>query len=88
MAPGATMGPVDAARWRDYLLVLFEGKTAQRRRIVDMYRIDDLGYAGSFLLPSRSLRIGAHHDSLVVIGEENEFPTLSLFEIKPTQREP
>jgi hypothetical protein len=88
MAPGATMGPVDAARWRDYLLVLFEGKTKHRRRIVDMYRIDDLEYAGSFLLPSRSLRIDAHQDSLIVIGEEDEFPTLSLFVIKPTQRAP
>lgn len=85
MGPGTRMSALDATIWREHLLILFGGASAERRRVVDMYRLHDLQYDGSFLLPHRALRIDAHADSLVVIGEEADYPLLAMYLLVPTQ---
>lgn len=80
---GARVGPADARAWREYVLVLFAGRTTLAGRTIDVFAREDLTYQGSLVLPSKARRMSVHGDSLVVIGERNDYPTVSLFILRP-----
>jgi hypothetical protein len=82
IAKGARGGALDARRWRHALLVLFEGATPQRRRILDVYDWDSLEYRGSLLLPLEASRIAVHGDTLVALGEFEDAPQLRAFHLR------
>jgi hypothetical protein len=71
---GTTAGPMDARVWRDHLAVLFEGRSRHRRRVLDLYRREDLSYAGTLVLPIRAARIAISGDTLAVLGERDDYP--------------
>jgi hypothetical protein len=75
---GARVGPFDARVWRDYVLVLFGGRTALAGRTIDVFTRADLRYRGSLVLPQKAKRMAVRGDSLIVIGERDDYPTLSL----------
>jgi hypothetical protein len=77
--PKGTMpGPMDARVWRDHLAVLFEGRSRHRRRVLDLYRRDDLSYVGSLVLPMRAARIAVSGDTLAVLGERDDYPVVAV----------
>jgi hypothetical protein len=75
----ARLGPRDARAWRNDILILFTGRTAQRDRIIDVYRRTDLVYRGSLLLPDKSSRIAVSGDTLAVIAERDDAYLIQLF---------
>jgi hypothetical protein len=79
MDPTARAATIDARAWRDAVIVLFEGATRQRHRLLDFYGRDRLEYRGSLVLPYRASRIAVHGDTLVVIGDEDDEPVLYAY---------
>jgi len=79
---GARVGPLDARMWRDYVLVLFGGHSALAERTIDVFSRADLKYRGSLVLPSKAKRMAVRGDSLIVIGERDDYPTLALFMLR------
>jgi hypothetical protein len=79
LAPGSKAGGATAAVWRDWILVLFRGRTANHHRIVDLYRSADLTYDGSILLPILASDITASGDTLAVLGEVDDEPVLNVY---------
>jgi hypothetical protein len=79
MDPRARAATIDARAWRDAVIVLFEGATSQRHRLLDFYGRDQLEYRGSLVLPYRASRIAVHGDTLVLIGYEDDEPVLHAY---------
>lgn len=79
---GTRVGPFDARVWREYVLVLFGGRTALAGRTIDVFTRDDLKYRGSLVLPQKAKRMAVRGDSLIVIGERDYYPTLSLLMLR------
>lgn len=82
---GARVGPADARAWREYLLVLFRGRTTLAERTIDVFAREDLTYQGSLVLPTKAKRMTVRGDSLIVIGERNDYPTLALLILRPAK---
>jgi hypothetical protein len=75
----ARVGPMDARRWRDFVVILYSGKTALADRILDFHRASDLSYAGSLVLPERLTQIAIHGDTLSGVGNRDDYPVLTTF---------
>lgn len=75
----ARSGPADARRWRDYIVILYGGKTALAERLLDFHRASDLSYAGSLVLPERLTQIAIHGDTLSGVGNRDDYPVLTTF---------
>ncbi len=78
-APGARGGAMDMRAWRDYLVVLYEGSTRNRRRLLDFYRRGSLDYAGTVLLPLETSRFAVRGDTLVALCEDDGVPIVATF---------
>lgn len=79
LAKGARRGALDARLWRGFLLVLFQGTSDKRRRILDVYDRSTLSYQGSTLLPFEASRFATRGDTLVMIGENDDEPILAAY---------
>jgi hypothetical protein len=79
MAKGSKRGALDASGWRDLLLVLFQGTTPQKLRILDSYDRRTLAYRGSTLLPFDASKFAIHGDTMVVVGEVDDEPVVGAF---------
>ena len=53
-------------------------RTALAGRTIDVFSREELTYRGSLVLPTQSKRIAVRGDSLIVIGERDDYPALSL----------
>jgi hypothetical protein len=71
------IGVRGAALLEDELLILFEGRTDQRRRIIDRYRVADGSYNGTWLL-SAPAKLMAAADGFVVTVEGDTIPSLII----------
>lgn len=80
---GTVAGANGVGMWRDHVIILYNGRTALRRRLLDLYRRDDLSYAGSIVLPFESTRLAVRGDTLAVIGEVDDYPVLAVFVLRP-----
>lgn len=67
-----------AVSWRGRLLVLYEGSSAHRRRLIDVYD-EQLAYQSSVVLPFDTQFIAASGDTLFVLGERDDEPILGAF---------
>lgn len=75
---GARVGPSDARGWREYVLVLFDGRTRLAGRLLDVYSRGSLTYVGSLVLPTKARRFAVFGDSLAVLGERDYYPSMTL----------
>lgn len=75
----ARAGHVDARAWRDYIVVLFQGTTRERNRLLDFYSRSTLTYVGSVVLPRESTRIAIHSDTLAVIETVDDVPQIQMY---------
>ncbi len=71
------IGVRGAALVEDELLVLFEGRTELRRRLIDRYAAVDGAYRGSWLLPGPA-RLMAAADGVLATVEGDVLPTLVI----------
>ena len=83
MTRGARGAHRGAATWRNQLLVLAEGTTSLKDRLLDIYSRDDLSYRGTIVLPFRSHRIATRGDTLAVIAEDEDVLFLALYLLVP-----
>jgi len=83
MTRTARAGHRSAAIWRNQVLILTEGTSALKRRLVDVYAREDLSYRGTILLPFLADRIATRGDTLAVIGEQDDALFLALLLLVP-----
>lgn len=69
MMPGSVITTTSATGVGEAFAVLFEGRSTQRKRLVDFYSIDDASYLFSIVLPFEAKVIGYGHGLLVAMGE-------------------
>jgi hypothetical protein len=67
VAPNAETGSLSITTDRTNFYVLFGGKTAYRYRIVDVYRIANGAYRGSYILPQEAAGIERTQDGFFVL---------------------
>jgi hypothetical protein len=79
MKRGAARGASDAHAWRGFIVLLFQGRSPLRGRLLDIYSRADLSYRGSLVLPFRAERFAVRGDSLAVIGERDGIPVVAGF---------
>lgn len=84
LAKGARKGALDARAWRGFLIVLFQGTSNYRRRILDLYDRHTLSYQGSTLLPFEASRFAIRGDTLVMIGDDDDEPLLAAYLLSTT----
>jgi hypothetical protein len=84
VARGAVAGYLDARAWRDKLLILFEGRSRDKGKLLDVYNRRTLRYEGTILLPVRATRIAVSGDTIAILGvtQEDE-PTIVIGLLKP-----
>lgn len=75
----ARSGHVDSRAWRDFVILLFQGTTRERNRILDFYDRRTLAYVGTVVLPHHATRIAVHKDTLAVVEEIDEEPRVRLY---------
>jgi hypothetical protein len=80
MMPLMPMAGADLAIHDDKLFVLFGGRTSERQRLVDVYRLPDGEYTHSLLLPRRVSRFTVHEGSLYVMFSD---PHICLQRLRP-----
>lgn len=79
VARGAKHGHRDARAWGDAIIVLFEGASEHKRRVLDVFSRKDLSYRGSISLPFEAGQIAISGDTLAVVGEEDFYPVVAAF---------
>lgn len=87
VARGAKHGHRDARAWRDAVIILFEGTSEHKGRVLDVFSRKDLLYRGSMLLPFEGGKIAISGDTLAVVGEENFYPVVAAFLLVPDDRQ-
>lgn len=86
LAKGAKSGALDARTWRHLLLILFEGTSDDRRRILDVYDLRTLAYRGSTRFPFDVSRLAVSGDTLAVIAEVDDEPIVATFLVSANER--
>lgn len=72
MMPGSVITTTSATGVGDTFAVLFEGRSTQRKRVVDFYSIADASYLLSIVLPFEAKVISYGHGLLVAMGETSD----------------
>jgi hypothetical protein len=81
IASGTRPTNQSAASWNGRLLLLHNGRTALRRRLVDIYA-SDLRYESSLALPFDATYIAVLGDTLFALGEVEDEPVLAAFVLR------
>lgn len=72
MMPGSVITTTSATGVGETFAVLFEGRSTQRKRLIDFYSIADASYLFSIVLPFEAKVIGYGHGLLVAMGETSD----------------
>ncbi len=75
----ARAGHLDTRSWRDFVVILFQGTSRDRNKLLDFYDRRSLSYVGSVVLPHPATRIAFRGDTLAVIEEVDDEPRVQLY---------
>jgi len=85
MMPGSVITTTSATAVGQSFAVLFEGRSTQRKRLLDFYSVRDAGYLFSIELPFAATQIAFGHGLLALAGETEEgAPFVRAFSVTPS----